>query len=99
MVLGNPDVGVQNPLGCQLPEMGMAVSRGQPLSASGIVGVVHETRNPASDVNAVLSHLREVGEPPPPPRRCAAERFEGDQRTAAAAILSDPKQFAGGEAG
>jgi hypothetical protein len=63
MVLGNPDVGVQNPLGCQLPEMGMAVSWGQLLSASGIVGVVYETRNPASDVNAVLSYLREVGEP------------------------------------
>jgi hypothetical protein len=63
MALGKPDVGGQYPLGRQLPEMGMAVSWGQLLSASGIVGVVYETRNPASDVNAVLSCLRVVGEP------------------------------------
>ncbi|MGA3025019.1 MAG: hypothetical protein ABSF98_09635 [Bryobacteraceae bacterium] len=47
IVLGYPDVGVITPLGCQFREMGMAVSWGQLFPATGMVGIVYETRDPA----------------------------------------------------
>ncbi len=59
IVLGYPDVGVTTPFGCQFREMGMMVSWCQLFAASGMVGVVYETRNPADDVNSVLSYLQE----------------------------------------
>jgi hypothetical protein len=61
IVLGYADVGVAPPLGCQFREMGMMISWGQLLAVSGMVGIVYETRNPSSDVEALLSHVRENG--------------------------------------
>lgn len=61
IVLGYSDVGAPTPLGCQFRDMGMAVSWGQLFAASGMVGIVYETRNPANDVGAVLSYLQENG--------------------------------------
>jgi hypothetical protein len=58
IVLGYPDVGVTSPFGCQFREMGMFVSWAELFAASGIVGVLYETRHPADDVTAVLSFLR-----------------------------------------
>jgi hypothetical protein len=58
IVLGYPDVGVSSPFGCQSREMGMFVSWAELFAASGIVGVLYETRHPANDVIAVLSFLR-----------------------------------------
>lgn len=58
IVLGYPDAGVTPFFGCQFRETGMIVSWAQLFAASGIVGVVYETRNPAEDVLAVLSSLR-----------------------------------------
>jgi acetyl esterase/lipase len=45
--------------GCQFREMGVAVSWGRLFAASGMVGIVYETRNPAADVHAVISFVRE----------------------------------------
>jgi hypothetical protein len=58
IVLGYPDFGVPTPFGCQFREMGMIISWAQLFAASGIVGVVYETANPAEDVHAVLACLR-----------------------------------------
>lgn len=61
IVLGYRDVGVPTMFGCQFREMGMTISWAQLFAASGMVGVVYETRNPASDAQAVLSYLHENG--------------------------------------
>jgi len=61
IVLGYPDVGVQTPFGCQFREMGMMISWAQLFAASGMVGVVYETREPAADAQAVLAYLQEHG--------------------------------------
>jgi hypothetical protein len=58
IALGYPDVGVKSPFGCQFREMGMIVSWAQLFAASGFVGVVYETSNPAIDLGSVLSSLR-----------------------------------------
>jgi len=63
IVLGFPDVGVPlEPLGCQYREMGMAISWAQLFAASGMAGIIYESRNPASDLGSVLSCLRDNGE-------------------------------------
>ncbi len=61
MVLGYPDVGVAPRLGCQFREMAMSVSWGQLFAASGMVGVLYETRSPVTDVEALLAALCENG--------------------------------------
>lgn len=61
IVLGYPDVGVTSPFGCQFREMGMFISWAELFAASGIVGVLYETKNPADDLEAVLSFLRANG--------------------------------------
>ena len=61
IVLGYPDVGVPTPFGCQFREMGMMVSWCQLFAASGMVGVVYETRSPAEDIHSVLAYLWENG--------------------------------------
>lgn len=59
IMLGYADVGVPLMFGCQFREMGMTISWAQLFAASGMVGIVYETSDPASDAKAVLSHLRE----------------------------------------
>ncbi|HUA17401.1 MAG TPA: alpha/beta hydrolase [Bryobacteraceae bacterium] len=61
IVLGYPDVGVEMPFGCQFREMGMTMSWARLFAASGMVGIVYETRDPANDAHAVLSYVRENG--------------------------------------
>jgi len=61
IVLGYPDVGVPLMFGCQFRETGMTISWAQLFAASGMVGVIYETRNPASDAGAVLAYLRGNG--------------------------------------
>jgi hypothetical protein len=58
IVMGYPDVGVPLVFGCQFREMGWVVSWARLLAASGMVGVVYETRNPAADADAVLACVR-----------------------------------------
>ena len=58
-VLGYPDVGVPNSLGCQFKEFGMSTSWARLLAASGLVAIVYTTRTPATDVHAVLQYIRQ----------------------------------------
>jgi dienelactone hydrolase len=58
-VLGYPDVGVPLSLGCQFKEFGMSTSWARLLAASGLVAIVYTTRTPATDVHAVLQHIRQ----------------------------------------
>ncbi|HEX3646634.1 MAG TPA: alpha/beta hydrolase [Vicinamibacterales bacterium] len=58
IVLGYRDVGVPLSLGCQFKEFGMSTSWARLLAASGMVAVVYTTRTPATDIHAVLQHLR-----------------------------------------
>jgi acetyl esterase/lipase len=59
IVFGYADVGVPNILGCQFKEMGISVSWARLLAASGTVAIVYTTRNPATDVHAVLQYTRQ----------------------------------------
>jgi acetyl esterase/lipase len=59
LVLGYRDVGVPLSLGCQFKEFGMSTSWARLLAASGMVAVVYTTRTPATDIHAVLQHLRQ----------------------------------------
>ncbi len=61
ILLGYPDVAVPLIFGCQFreKEMGMTISWAQLFAASGMVGVVYETRNPAADAEALLDYLRD----------------------------------------
>jgi len=59
IVLGYPDVGVPNRLGCQFKDFGMTVSWARLLAASGMIAVIYTTRDPATDVHAVLQHIRQ----------------------------------------
>jgi hypothetical protein len=61
IVLGYPDLGVPDILGCQFKEMGMTVSWARLLAASGMVAIIYTTRSPATDVHAVLAHIRQNG--------------------------------------
>jgi hypothetical protein len=61
IVFGYRDVGVTSPFGCQLREMAMFVSWAELFAASGIVGVLYETKDPADDASAVLSYVRANG--------------------------------------
>jgi hypothetical protein len=58
-VTGFSDVGARKMLGCSLKEMGSYVSWGQLTAASGLVAITYTNREPATDVHAVLQHLRQ----------------------------------------
>jgi acetyl esterase/lipase len=58
-VTGFSDVEAQKMLGCLLKEMGSYVSWGQLAAASGLVAVTYTNREPATDVRAVLQHVRQ----------------------------------------
>jgi hypothetical protein len=59
IVLGYPDVGVPHIFGCQFKEMGMSVSWARLMAASGMAAIVYTTRNPATDIQAVVQHIRQ----------------------------------------
>src|SRR5713101_2137664 len=58
-VTGFSDVGAQRMLGCKLKEMGSYISWGQLAAASGLVAITYTNREPATDVHAVLQHVRQ----------------------------------------
>src|SRR3989441_3782323 len=58
-VTGFSDVGAQKMLGCQLKDMGSYISWGQLAAASGLVAITYTNRDPATDVHAVLQHVRQ----------------------------------------
>lgn len=58
-----PDVGVPNAFGCRFKEFGMTVSWARLLAASGLAAIVYTTRDPATDIHAVLEHVRKNAGP------------------------------------
>jgi hypothetical protein len=57
-VTGFNDAGAQRMLGCRMKEMGSYISWGQLAAASGMIGITYTNREPATDVHAVLQHVR-----------------------------------------
>jgi hypothetical protein len=58
-VTGFSDVGAQKMLGCKLKEMGSYISWAELAAASGLVAITYTNREPATDVQAVLQHIRQ----------------------------------------
>jgi hypothetical protein len=56
---GYRDVGVTLRLGCRFKEMGMSVSWARLIAASGMVAITYSTRDPETDLPAVLQYVRE----------------------------------------
>ena len=59
LVAGYNDVGYEKMLGVKFKEMGMAISWGQLIAASGLVAIAYTNREPAADLGALLEHVRE----------------------------------------
>jgi hypothetical protein len=60
-VTGFSDPGAQRMLGCRMKEMGSYISWAQLAAASGLVGITYVNNEPATDVHAVLHHVRQSG--------------------------------------
>lgn len=58
LVAGYNDVGYEKMLGCRFKEMAMSVSWGQLIAASGMIAIAYTNREPATDLDALLDHLR-----------------------------------------
>jgi hypothetical protein len=58
-VLGYSDLGFQKMLGCKQKEMESYISWGQLMAASGLVAITYTTIEPATDIHALLQHLRQ----------------------------------------
>jgi len=57
-VTGFSDVGAARMFGCSMKDMGSYISWAQLVAASGMVAVTYTNREPATDVHAVLEHVR-----------------------------------------
>jgi acetyl esterase/lipase len=58
-VTGFSDVGAKRMLGCAQKEMGSYVAWAQLAAASGVVAVTYTNQDPATDVNAVIQHVKQ----------------------------------------
>jgi hypothetical protein len=58
-VLGYSDSGFQRIVGCKQKEMGSYISWGQLAAASGLVAITYTTREPTTDIRALLLHIRQ----------------------------------------
>ena len=58
LVAGYSDVGYEKMLGVRFKEMGMSISWGQLIAASGLVAIAYTNREPAADLDALLHHVR-----------------------------------------
>jgi hypothetical protein len=58
-VTGFSDLGAQKMIGCKQKEMGSYISWGQLAAASGLVGITYANTEPATDVQAVIRHVRQ----------------------------------------
>ena len=63
IVAGYNDVGFEKMLGCRFKEMGSTVSWGQLIAASGLIAIAYTNREPAADLDALLSHVQEHAVP------------------------------------
>ncbi|HEX8183298.1 MAG TPA: alpha/beta hydrolase [Blastocatellia bacterium] len=59
IVAGYPDLGYEAKVGCKFKEMGSTVSWGQLMAASGMVAITYTNREPATDIHALLQHVRQ----------------------------------------
>ena len=59
LVAGYNDVGYEKMLGVKFKEMGMSISWGQLIAASGLVAIAYTNREPAEDLDALLHHVRD----------------------------------------
>ena len=59
LVAGYNDVGYEKMLGVKFKEMGMSISWGQLIAASGLVAIAYTNRQPAEDLDALLQYVRE----------------------------------------
>lgn len=57
-VFGYRDSAMLEMLGSKLKDIGQYVSWGELLAASGIVGITYETKEPHSDVQELIEHIR-----------------------------------------
>ena len=58
IVAGFPDDGFEAKVGRRFKEMGSSVSWGRLLAASGVAAITYTNREPATDVHALLRHVR-----------------------------------------
>lgn len=58
-VTGFSDAGAEKMFGCKLKDMGSYTSWGESTAASGLVGITYTNETPATDVLAVLEHVRQ----------------------------------------
>jgi hypothetical protein len=58
-VLGYSDVGAEAVLGCKLKEMGAYTSWGRLAADAGLVAITYTNREPATDLHALLQHVRQ----------------------------------------
>jgi len=59
IVYGYSDAGMPNVFGRTFKEMGQTVSWARLIAASGLVAILYSNREPVSDAQRVLQHLRE----------------------------------------
>jgi dienelactone hydrolase len=59
IVAGFPDLGFQKVVGCKFKEMGSSISWGQLAAASGVAAITYTNREPAADIHALLSYVRQ----------------------------------------
>jgi hypothetical protein len=62
LVAGYADTGFETRLGCKFKEMAMSVSWGQLIASMGLIAIAYTNREPAADLDALLSHLRDRGQ-------------------------------------
>lgn len=58
-VLGYSDVGFQKMLGCKQKEMASYISWGKLTAASGVAAITYTTKEPATDIDALLQYVRQ----------------------------------------
>lgn len=59
IVAGYSDVGAEKVFGCKFKEMRMVESWAQLMAASGLIAIAYTNREPATDLDALLRHVRE----------------------------------------
>jgi hypothetical protein len=58
-VIGFSDLGAERLLGCKFKEMESYISWGKLAAASGLAAITYMTKEPVSDIRALLSHVRQ----------------------------------------
>jgi hypothetical protein len=62
-VFGFSDLGAEARLGCKLKEMESYISWGKLAAASGLVAITYTTREPTTDISALLQYVRQNAAP------------------------------------